>query len=168
MNLKDRLESIRKTDVVSIKEDYEHKFLFDIEDVFADSQELKTIITETISLGKNILFVSEPSIDKNLVSKYFSYLLLHRLDDVIVSEYITDEILSSESRINIIPKPSVKEIVKILEYIMYGYKTFVFGMNFATLDNVLNKIPDKFELEKTLVKSKQIKPYFLFLHIFIR
>ena len=140
MNLKDRLDSIRKTNVISIKEDNDKDFLFDVKDVFADSEELRAIITETIASGKNILFVSEPSIDKALVAKYFSFLLLHRLEDVVISENLTNEVLYSDSRTNIIPSPNIKEIVKILEYIMYGYKSFVFGMNFATLDNVLNKL----------------------------
>ena len=157
MNLKDRLENIRKTNVISIKEDNEKDFLFDIEDVFADSKELRTIITETIASGKNILFVSEPSIDKSLVSKYFSYLLLNRLEDVIVSENLTDEILFSDSRINILPKPSIKEIVKILEYIMYGYKSFVFGMNFATLDNILNKIKTSISINCKGISSEAIE-----------
>lgn len=157
MNLKDRLENIRKTNVISIKEDNEKDFLFDIEDVFADSKELRTIITETIASGKNIVFVSEPSIDKSLVSRYFSFLLLNRLEDVIVSENLTDEILFSDSRINILPKPSIKEIVKILEYIMYGYKSFVFGMNFATLDNVLNKIKTAISINCKGIASEAIE-----------
>lgn len=141
MNLKDRLESIKKTNIISIKEEDEKKdFLFGLSDIFADSKELRTIITETIASGKNIVFVSEPSIDKYLVSKYFSCLLFNRPEEVVVSETLTDEVLYSNSRINIIPKPTIQEIVKILEYIMYGYKSFVFGMNFASLDNILNKI----------------------------
>ena len=37
-------------------------------------------------------------------------------------------------------KPSIYEIVKILEYIIYGYKSFIFAMDMNSFEDVLEKI----------------------------
>ncbi len=140
MNLKDRLENIKTTNIVTIKDDYFTDDLFNLDEIFADSKEFRQIIIETINAGKNIVFVSQPSIDNYLIAKYFKFLMAYKQEDVYLSNNVTDEFLLSDSKVNIIASPSIKDVVRILEYIMYGYKSFVFGMNFVGSDNIINKL----------------------------
>lgn len=140
MNLKDRLENIKTTNIVTIKDDYFTDDLFNLDEIFADSKEFRQIIIETINAGKNIVFVSQPSIDNSLIAKYFKFLMAYKQEDVYLSNNVTDEFLLSDSKVNIIASPSIKDVVRILEYIMYGYKSFVFGMNFVGSDNIINKL----------------------------
>lgn len=140
MNLKDRLENIKTTNIVTIKDDYFTEDFFNVEEIFADSKEFRQIIIETINAGKNIVFVSQPSIDNSLIAKYFKFLMAYKQEDVYLSNNVTEEFLLSDSKVNIIASPSAKDVVKILEYIMYGYKSFVFGMNFVGADNIINKL----------------------------
>lgn len=157
MNLKDRLENIRTSNILSIKDDYQQDNFFDVEEIFADSKEIRTVISETINAGKNMVFISEPSIDKMLIAKYFKFLMAYKSEDVVISNNLTDEILSSESRVNILPLPSMQDVVKILEYIMYGYKSFVFGMNFVGSENTINKLTTSIAINNKNMSQESIE-----------
>lgn len=160
MNLKDRLENIKTTNIVTIKDDYLADDFFDVEKIFADSKEIRKIIVETINAGKNIAFVSQPSIDKSLIAKYFRFLMAHRQEDVYFSGNVTDEFLFSDSKINIIASPTMKDIVKILEHIMYGYNSFVFGVNFVGFDNTINKLKTSILINNPNITENAVETLF--------
>lgn len=157
MNLKDRLENIKTTNIISIKDDYFGDNFYDVQEIFADSKEIRTIISETINAGKNIVFIAEPYIDKILIAKYFKFLMAYKSEDVIISNNLTEEMLSSDLRVNIIPTPNMKDVVKILEYIMYGYKSFSFGMNFVGSNNTINKLKTAIEINNKNMQEESIE-----------
>ena len=140
MNLKDRLENIRTTNVLSIKGNEEVSSNFDVEQVFLDSNEVKSVLIQAIDESKNILFVSHPTMESSLVIKYFKQLFNSKEADVVLPKNLFDEVLVYENRINLIPSPSISEIIHILEKIMYGYKSFVFGITLGNSDYTLEKI----------------------------
>ena len=140
MNLKDRLENIRTTNVLEIKGNEENIIGFDVEQVFLDSDDVKRILIQAIDEGKNILFSSNPSMDVSLLIKYFTQLLASKEADIVFPKNLFDEVLGYENRINIIPSPSINELVAVLEKIMYGYKSFLFGLKFSNSNYLLEKI----------------------------
>lgn len=137
MNLKDRLDSISSIDKVCIKENTNKEP--DILDIFEDNKNVRKIISLAINNGKNIILLSNTSCDKTLLIKYISsFVPEDRQKSEITS---TSEINSKQNcDIFLFEKPSIYEFVKILEYIIYGYKSFIFAMDMNSFENVLEKI----------------------------
>lgn len=156
MNLKDRLENIRTTNVLSIKGNEEVSSSFDVEQVFLDSNEVKSVLIQAIDESKNILFVSHPTMESSLVIKYFKQLFNSKEADVVLPKNLFDEVLVYENRINLIPSPSISEIIHILEKIMYGYKSFVFGITLGNSDYTLEKIKTAISLNNQNLSEENV------------
>ena len=73
MNLKDRLENIKSVNVFSLKDAEETSLNFDVEQVFLDSDDVKSILIQAVNEGKNILFLST-SIETEITSSFSALL----------------------------------------------------------------------------------------------
>ena len=102
MNLKDRLENIKSVNVFSLKDAEETSLNFDVEQVFLDSDDVKSILIQAVNEGKNILFLSTPTMEPSLVSKYFKKLFYAEQKDIVLYKDVFDEPQYSENKINFI------------------------------------------------------------------
>ena len=137
MNLKDRLDSISSIDKVCIKENTNKEP--DILDIFEDNKNVRKIISLAINNGKNIILLSNTSCDKTLLIKYISSFVP---EDRQKTEITSASEINSKQNCDIFlfEKPSIYEIVKILEYILYGYKSFIFTVDMNSFEDVLDKL----------------------------
>ena len=157
MNLKDRLENIKSVNVFSLKNAEETSLNFDVEQVFLDSDDVKSILIQAVNEGKNILFLSTPTMEPSLVSKYFKKLFYAEQKDIVLYKNIFDEPQYSENKINFILNPNMSEVVHILEKIMYGCGSCVFGITLKTLDYVLDKIKTAIALNYSNLTEENIE-----------
>ncbi len=138
MNLKDRLEYIKQTNTISIKDNDNSDSCPGITDVFADSINVRNLILNLIRENKNIIFAGDKSIDKLMTAVYFQSLIGENNSEIINS--IDENISNKNFQKNIVPNPDIYNIVKIFEYIIYGYKSFIFGLDLNNSDNFIDKL----------------------------
>jgi len=138
MNLKDRLEYIKQTNTISIKDNDSQGSYPGITDVFADSVDVRNLILNLIHENKNIIFAGDKSIDKLMAAVYFQSLIGENNSEIINS--IDENISNRNFQKNIVPNPDIYNIVRIFEYIIYGYKSFIFGLDLNNSDNFLDKL----------------------------
>ncbi len=138
MNLKDRLINTKKNNNLLSKEGLLFDSSSDVSKFFFDGAEVKKLLNASFLSYKNIIYVCDKSIDNTLIANYF-YSLSNLYGSTIVDNIETD-IENFNNRISIIPNPSINEIVKIFEYILCGYKSFVFGLNLSSNLKLINKL----------------------------
>lgn len=138
MNLKERLVNTKKNSASLNKNVLLFDGNCDVNNFFIDKNEVKNILSQQLASYKNIIFVCDKSIDNSLIANYF-YSLSNVFGSTIVDS-VENDIENFNNRISIIPNPNINEIVKIFEYILYGYKSFVFGLNFSSNIDILNKL----------------------------
>ncbi len=137
MNLKERLDSINTIDKIYIKNTNNEEP--DILDIFEDNTKVKKILSAAINNDKNIILLSDLSCNKPLLVKYISTFTEQTKKSMEITSYsdINDK---HPPDIYVFIQPSVYEIVKIFERVMYGYKSFIFTMNMNSFDNILEKL----------------------------
>lgn len=138
MNLKERLVNTKKNNNLLNKNGLLFDGNCDVNNFFIDKNEVKNILSKQLAAYKNIIYVCDKSIENSLIANYF-YSLSNVFGSTIVDS-IENDIENFHNRISIIPNPNINEIVKIFEYILYGYKSFVFGLNFSSNIDILNKL----------------------------
>ena len=135
MNLKDRLIISNQNNVKVQNENGEYVYTTD--EIFSDSKEAGEIIRDLALNNRNIVFVHNRSFDSNLFINYIQILLrdkqLNFLDNF-------EESKLSDRNVNLIKSPNINSIVKIFEYIIYGYKPFIFNVCFESTENIIEKL----------------------------
>ncbi len=135
MDLKNRLTMIKKENDNSSKnglsKDYSISF-------FDDTKKVNEEILPLLLNKRNLIFITEKASDADLIF----YDLQRMFSDIKISiaENINDKETISNQDIKIVKNPDCEDIVKIFEYILYGYKPFIFNINFENDNNVLNKL----------------------------
>ena len=90
MNLKDRLDSIKNTNLISIKEDIDNSV--DLKKFFVSFDEIKGVLNSIISEKNNVVFISDSSVDKilmtGLVKSIFENVDIEILNSI--NDYIGD------------------------------------------------------------------------------
>mgnify|MGYP006916311160 CR=1 FL=1 len=137
MRLKDRLKKDTTTETSSIKKQ-KSTGEFSISDIFADSKEVRKYILELAQTKRNMILISNKSFDKIVIADYFKSQL--RKTNARMLGDINGNSDDLNGRINIFPNPDIHNIVKIMEQILYGCQSFIFGVNLGTYDNVINKL----------------------------
>ncbi len=138
MNLKERLVNTKKNNILLNQNGLLFDGNCDVNNFFIDKNDVKTLLSNIFSSYKNIIYVCNKNIDNSLIANYF-YSLSNAFGATIVDS-IEKDIENFHNRISIIPNPNINEVVKIFEYILYGYKSFVFGLNFDSNPEILNKL----------------------------
>lgn len=138
MNLKDRLVNIKKNNNFLNNDGIFFDVNCDVNNFFIDRVEVKKMLSAFFSSFKNIIYVCDKNIDNALIANYF-YSISNVYGATIVDD-VVNEIENFNNRISIIPNPNIKDVVKIFEYILYGYKSFVFGLNFSSNLEIINKL----------------------------
>ena len=138
MRLKDRLNKNKIVNNISTETDEKKKNQFFISDIFNDSKELRKYIVQLAQSKRNIILVSNKSFDKLIIAEYIKS-QLRKTNARIIGD-IDEKANDLNGRINIIPSPDIQMIVKIMEQIIYGCRSFIFGINLGTYDNFINKL----------------------------
>lgn len=138
MKIKDRLKKNKNENSIFIKTKERNIQEFSIEDIFADSNEIRDYLIEQIKKYRNIILVSSKSFDKLIIAEYINSQIKKENSRII--EDIDSDINNLNGVINIIPNPDIRTVVKILEQILYGCSSFIFGLNLGTYENIINKI----------------------------
>lgn len=138
MNLKDRLDNIKNTNQISIKEEISTDTYFDINNIFVNYDKISGILFSIINQKKNIIFISDNSVDKNIIVSLMQSVLGSY--DIEILNSIDENIYNLCTKIKFISDSSIIQIVKIFEYIIYGYSSFISLFNLANDENIINKL----------------------------
>ena len=138
MNLKDRLDNIKNTNQISIKEEISTDTYFDINNIFVNYDKISGILFSIINQKKNIIFISDNSVDKNIIVSLMQSVL--GSSDIEILNSIDENIYNLCAKIKYISDSSIIQIVKIFEYIIYGYSSFISLFNLANDENIINKL----------------------------
>ena len=137
MNLKDRLESIKNANIISIKKNIDEQDI-DIKNFFVNFNEVSDILKSIIEEKRNVVFVSDNSIDKSIVVSGVKSIFSDF--DIEIFNSIDDNIVDSFSKIKLFPNPLINDVVKIFEYIIYGYNSFIFSLEMTYDENFIDKL----------------------------
>jgi hypothetical protein len=137
MDLKDRLKNIGKTKIIS-SSSFNVPININYTNIFVEDDFLKNLIKNLLEKGKNIVFVGNKSFDKTIIANYFQHVLTDEKSVIINS--VNENVIKINYKIKILPKISIIDFVKILELIIYGYNSFVLGLDINSPDKVIEKI----------------------------
>lgn len=105
---------------------------------FDDLDKIKETFRPLLLNKRNLILITNNNSDidllfndiKNLFSEF----------EINIIENLNDKSLITKQAAKAVKDPNPEEIVKMFEYIIYGFKPFIFNMNFETEDNILNKL----------------------------
>ncbi len=153
MNLKDRLENNKKTNIIpSSKEEYNINGI-NTSIVFDDNETVKNIILNLLEEDKNIIYLFEQETYNMPIAYYMRAITNCFNSDIIKNIEKIDEFCP---QICIVPSPAIDEIIKISEYIMRGYKSFIFGLKLKNYNNVIEKLKALIAINNSNLTEKNI------------
>ena len=136
MNLKDRLDSIKNTNLISIKEDIDNSV--DLKKFFVSFDEIKGVLNSIISEKNNVVFISDSSVDKILMTGLVKSIFENV--DIEILNSINDYIGDCFSKIKFLMNTSTYDVVKIFEYIINGDNSFIFNLSICYDENFIDKL----------------------------
>ena len=154
MNFKERIQIINQSkseerEIKDLKEKIETL------DVFVKNKTVDRILQNAVFKSKNIILLSPIDCDKLIVSNYIRNFIQDDNIDVISS--MASDMPHSNSKIALVPKPSLNEGVKIFELILCDYKSFVFALNLKTYTNVLESLRTLVSLNKPNLAKESVE-----------
>lgn len=139
MNLKERIEILDKIKNVSSADRIEIKNNFDAADIFIKNTVAEQVIVHSLSKDKNIILICPSLLDKMIVSDYIRSFVNDNISVEILNNLSENLPFTNAEKI-IVPEPSIQEVIKIFELILYDFKSFIFAINLKTFDNVLESL----------------------------
>lgn len=136
MNLKERIAIINQLKSTSSVKDIEIKKDVDVYEIFVKNNTVQQLIENSVSRGKNIVFLAPSYCDKTILANYIRNFYDDNASIDLMSNLSENLPYATSQRI-IVSDVSVEEMVKIFELILCDYKTFSFCMSLKTFDNVL-------------------------------
>lgn len=141
MNLKDRLKhsvKIQKPKVETSKL-VQYKDESFVSDIFVKDENAEKILAEILSTNNNVIFASSVECENVIISQYLkTHLPVGESVETIFD--VNSNIKFVNSSKIIFSNPNIKEFVKVLEFILYGYKNFIFGINVCQYENIIETI----------------------------
>lgn len=108
-------------------------------DIFSRNSEVEKILRTTFIKDKNVIIASKKNSNKDIIYSYIKK-FRGKAQSVEVVENIEDDISFTNASKIIIPEPSIYEIVKILEFILCDYKSFIFSLNIKSYENIIESL----------------------------
>ena len=141
MRFKDRLNLFNNSEDKEIVSDNKIEFKqdIDISDIFIQNDKVSNIITSVLAENKNIIIASSIDCDNSINTQYIRTFIKNTEKVEVLYDINKDINFINANRI-IVPDVNILEFVKILEFILYGYKSFVFTINIKSYDNILENI----------------------------
>lgn len=156
MNLKERIELINQNKLSPTFNNFEIKEDIEVSSFFVKNTLVEQILKSAITKDKNIVTLCPATIDRTLVSNYIRGFISQSVS-IEVLKNISDNLPYATADKLIIPEPSIAEIIKIFELIMFDFKTFVFSMNLKSFDNILESFRTIFALNNPNLTSNNIE-----------
>lgn len=141
MRFKDRLNLFNNSEDKELVSDNKIEFKqdIDISDIFIQNDKVSNIITSVLAENKNIIIASSIDCDNSINTQYIRTFIKNTEKVEVLYDINKDINFINANRI-IVPDVNILEFVKILEFILYGYKSFVFTINIKSYDNILENI----------------------------
>ncbi len=141
MRFKDRLNLFNNSEDKEIVSDNKIEFKqdIDISDIFIQNDKVSNIINSVLAENKNIIIASSIDCDNSINTQYIRTFIKNTEKVEVLYDINKDINFINANRI-IVPDVNILEFVKILEFILYGYKSFVFTINIKSYDNILENI----------------------------
>ena len=108
-------------------------------DIFCRNSEVERILRNTFIKDKNVIIASKKDSNKDIIYSYIKK-FIGKAQSVEIVENIEDDISFTNASKIIIPEPSIYEIVKILEFILCDYKSFIFSLNIKSYESIIESI----------------------------
>lgn len=108
-------------------------------DMFCRNSEVEKILRTTFIKDKNVIIASKKDSNKDIIYSYIKK-FIGKAQSVDVIEKIEDDITFTNASKIIVPEPSIYEIVKILEFILCDYKSFIFSLNIKSYESIIESI----------------------------
>ena len=138
MNLKDRL----KTTVKLKKIKAEKNLIANSIDESVHSagilknQNVEDVLSQILTCDSNVILASSVDCENSEVAQYVKSLLPSSFSVETIYDVASNIKFVKSSKI-VFPNPNIKEFVKILELIQYGYKNFIFAISICQFENII-------------------------------
>ncbi len=139
MKFKERLDILNEIRNSEFEDDIILKEDAELTDIFENNPRASGIIQNIINQNKNIILFCSKEYDKSLLCNYFR-LFLNKNDSIEILRNISDNLSYVSASKVIIPDPSIKDVIKILEYTLMGAKSFIFSMHVKNFKNILDSL----------------------------
>ena len=137
MNFKERLNINNK--LIENDNKIEFKQEVDISDIFMPDNIVSEVIKKAVSENKNIIVASSIDCDNTICTQYIKT-FIKDTDKIEVLYDINSGIQFIKANRIIVPDIDILGFVKILEFILYGYNSFIFTINVKSYENILESI----------------------------
>lgn len=141
MKFKDRLDLFNNSDD-SVNENQDAVMIkdeSDVSEIFVKDRTVEQLIKEAVLSMKNIIITSGIDCDNTILTQYVKQ-FFPKSDSCEIIYDVNKDLKYIKAKRVIIPAPDVKDIVKIFEYILYGYKSFIFSMNIKNYNNIIESL----------------------------
>lgn len=108
-------------------------------DMFCRNNEVEKILRNTFIKDKNVIIASKKNSNKDIIYSYIKK-FIGKAQSVEVVENIEDDISFTNASKIIVPEPNIYELVKILEFILCDYKSFIFSLNIKSYENIIESL----------------------------
>lgn len=142
MKIQERLDLITRIDNNKLLSENDELIINqepDIFNIFERDAYSEKIITSLVNQNKNIIVVSDINIEKEFPIRYIRKFVNSKEKVEVLYDANKELSYISASKI-FVPETSVSSLVKILEYIIYGFKSFVVGFSLNSGVNFIEKM----------------------------
>ncbi len=139
MKFKDRLNLYKESIISENNNQIEFKQDVDVLDIFLPNSDVNIIIEDAICNNKNIIVASSIDCDNTICAQYIK-MFIKDTDNVELLYDINKDIQFIKANRIIVPDIDILGFVKILEFILYGYKSFIYTIDIKTYENILESI----------------------------
>lgn len=149
MNIKERLQNLKKENSISIKEDYSASLFFQKEDT------LENIFVKAFNNNKNFILVCDKDCDKEIICDYFKKFIRNK-ESVETLHNTTDDIQFSIATKIIVTEPKIKDIINILKLSINDFKTFLFAIHLKNFETTIKSLSTLISIELPNLKNENI------------
>lgn len=156
MKFKDRLDIVNEinnfadTENVKLKEQD-----CDVLKFFEKNSKAENIIKKLINEDKNIILACSVQNDKSVLPVYIKS-FINKNESIEELRNISDNLSYISASKIIIPEPSVKDVIKILELILTGFKSFIFSLNIKSTFNIPESIKTLLSLNCPYISQESL------------
>ena len=138
MNLKDRLKTTVKLKKIKAEKNLMTNNVDESfnSDSILKNQDVENVLSQILTCDGNVILASSVDCENTTVAQYVKSLLPSSISAETIYDVNSNIKFVKSSKI-VFPNPNIKEFVKILELIQYGYKNFIFAINICQFENII-------------------------------
>lgn len=138
MNLKDRLKTTVKLKKIKAEKNLMTNNVDESfnSDSILKNQDVENVLSQILTCDGNVILASSVDCENTTVAQYVKSLLPSSISAETIYDVNSNIKFVKSSKI-VSPNPNIKEFVRILELIQYGYKNFIFAINICQFENII-------------------------------